>query len=197
MRYPIAIETETGRVKYSWKNSYESLANKIFQGIEAQLIDRISLCVPNKQQSARLIEKHIIPKSRAINQLPIHIKFVKHRHPKQIFIDQVYTAINQHKNHGLGITALANTKRLHRTFDALNAVEMPIMLILDNADLLADDKHQCFTAALRSFVINRTDNHIKLAFVGTDKKQLRSLFNSPRRPFYGSGGEFVELGDHH
>lgn len=193
-----------------WHYPRKSLATFILNGMDKGLLQRVSIFAPRKRGKTQFIQKDIIPMARERRVLPIYVDFwMQKDDPKGIFIKSVIDACE--RNGGflhklgkalsfkkLGVSAVGGKVEIERSkkeltvslfdvFQRLNDLDMPVLLLLDEVQHLATRKEfDIFTAALRSFVVNRQDNNIWCIFTGSSQEGLSRLFKDNKAPFYNS-----------
>lgn len=76
---------------------------------------------------------------------------------------------------------------MNDAFRKLDSCNKPVLLLLDEVQHLAtDSSFTNFTSALRSFMVNRPDQHIKGIFTGSSQVGLSRLFHETKAPFFDS-----------
>lgn len=193
-----------------WHYPRFQLASFILNGMNNGLLQRVSIFAPRKRGKTQFIQKDIIPMAHELGVFPIYIDFwMQKDHPEGIFIQSVIDACE--RNEGflhklgktlsfkkLGISAAGGSVEIERSkdelntdlfavFQRLNMLNMPVLLLLDEVQHLATRKEfDTFTAALRSFLVNRGDNNVKCIFTGSSREGLSRLFKDNKAPFYNS-----------
>lgn len=193
-----------------WHYPRTQLATFILNGMDKGLLQRVSIFAPRKRGKTQFIQKDIIPMARELGVLPIYVDFwMQKNDPEGIFIKSVIDACE--RNEGflhklgkalnfkkLGFSAAGGKVEVERSqgelradlfavFQRLNELDMPVLLLLDEVQHLATRKEfDSFTAALRSFVVNREDNNVKCIFTGSSREGLSRLFKDNKAPFYNS-----------
>jgi hypothetical protein len=88
---------------------------------------------------------------------------------------------------------------LRQALQAADARRKPLLLVVDEAQVLARPEHAAFAHALRSGLDTRKER-IKVVFAGSSETALRDMLGKPSAPFYNwaivepfelLGGEFV------
>lgn len=73
--------------------------------------------------------------------------------------------------------------RLNTVLDTLDKQRRPVLLLIDEAQILAQETHSDFTHALRAGLDTRKDQ-IKVIFAGSSEATLRRMFAKSSEPFY-------------
>lgn len=202
-----------------WHYPRTTLAEFIINGMSKNLLQRVSIFALRKRGKTQFIKQDVVPMCHQLGILPIYVDFwLEKDDPESIFIKSVLAACN--KNEGfikklgkmfnikkLGVSAGGqkievesgekdNSVDLFTVFERLNELDMPVLLLLDEVQHLATRKEfESFTAALRSFVVNRDDKNVKCIFTGSSRDGLSRLFKDSKAPFYNSSQtlDFEEL----
>lgn len=82
-----------------------------------------------------------------------------------------------------GPRANATPNPLHEAFARFDASKNIALLLIDEAQILADRRYESLERALRSMLDTRKDR-IKVMFTGSSDDRLRAMFGSERKPFY-------------
>jgi uncharacterized protein len=94
--------------------------------------------------------------------------------------------------------AQERTERLLRAFEAfIRRDKRPLMIIFDEAQTMAEDRHVDTVRALRSN-LQRYEERIVRVFTGSSRAGLDRLFRRTRAPLFGQGGagsDFPHLDD--
>ena len=80
-------------------------------------------------------------------------------------------------------TTQTATAALTQALRAFNQPKQRLLLVLDEAQVLADAAHSNLTHALRAALDSRKAN-IKVVFAGSSETTLRRMFGRPSEPFY-------------
>jgi hypothetical protein len=72
---------------------------------------------------------------------------------------------------------------LHAELNSVVKKKQPTLLLVDEAHLLADSRHETLAASLRSGLDIRK-NIIKVVFTGSSESTLRRMFSQIKQPFY-------------
>lgn len=193
-----------------WHYPRTSLANFILTGMEQNLLQRVSIFAPRKRGKTQFIQKDIIPLAQEQGVLPIYVDFwMQKDDPESIFIKSVIDACERNAGFLQKIGKALNFKKvglsaagskieveypqvgpstdLFAVFQRLNDLNIPVLLLLDEVQHLATRaEFDSFTAALRSFVVNRKDNNVRCIFTGSSREGLSRLFKDNKAPFYNS-----------
>jgi hypothetical protein len=197
-----------------WHYPRNKQANYILDGMENDLLERVTIFAPRKRGKTEFILSDVAP--NAINRgiLPVYVDFwANTSSPVRVFCDSVLNAIERYKGSfksifkasNISSVKFANMIELKRStgslgenelsmanlaFDQLNRLEVPILLLLDEVQHLATSADFTpFTAALRSFMVNRPIKNVKGIFTGSSRDGLVKLFNNTKAPFYSSSSE--------
>ncbi|MES2356557.1 MAG: hypothetical protein V4568_19585 [Pseudomonadota bacterium] len=73
--------------------------------------------------------------------------------------------------------------RLRQAFKAFDASGNHGLLLIDEAQVLADKKHEALEKALRALLDTRKDR-MKVIFTGSSEDRLRTMFGSEKKAFY-------------
>lgn len=202
-----------------WHYPRTEFAQFIIGGMKQGLLQRVSIFAPRKRGKTQFIQYDVMPLCREQGILPIYIDFwLDKNDPQSVFIKSVLAACEQEEsiiqkigkrlissnmsynvggtNLEVGFSREAVEVVLFDVFQKLNKLNVPILLLLDEVQHLATKKEfEPFTAALRSFVVNRADNQIKCIFTGSSREGLNQLFRNSKAPFYNSSQtlDFAEL----
>lgn len=204
-----------------WHYPRTELATHIVGGMYRNLLDRVSIFAHRKRGKTQFIKRDIIPLCREHGILPIYIDFwMDKRNPELCFIESVRLALSDNQSFlkklqakigkmtfdALGqklevdINKTDEQNKLHSglitVFHELNSLKTPVLLLLDEVQHLASrPEFDVFTAALRSFVVNREDSLVKCIFTGSSQEGLNQLFKDSKAPFYNSAQtqKFAEL----
>ena len=207
-------------MKDNWHYPRTDLAKKILDGMEDGLLDRVTLFAPRKSGKTQFILRDVSPMAKDADILPIYVDFwIDKINPEQAFINSVITALKDNEDliqklkHKFSIKKLAvgaagikfeiesnETQKptLIEVFNKLNTLNIPILLLLDEIQHLATkNEFEPFTAALRSFIVNRGDNRVKGIFTGSSQLALRKMFDDSGAAFFGSAQkiDFEALGE--
>lgn len=205
-----------------WHYPRTELANHIVGGMSRDLLDRVSIFAHRKRGKTQFIKRDIIPLCREHGILPIYIDFWMYkRNPEMCFIESVRLALSDNKTFlqklqakigkmtfsaagqklEVDINKADEQSKIHASliavFHELNSLKTPVLLLLDEVQHLATrPEFDDFTAALRSFVVNREDSLVKCIFTGSSQEGLNQLFKDSKAPFYNSAQtqKFSELG---
>lgn len=195
-----------------WHYPRTDFANLIIDGMQQDLLDRVSIFAPRKRGKTQFIQNDIMPLCRERGILPIYVDFWMNKNdPQSVFIKSVMSACEQEKSllqrlikrytpskfsfdaksHKveLGFDRKEQTQQpdLFDVFSELNKMGIPILLLLDEIQHLATrPEFEDFTAALRSFTVNRQNNNVKCIFTGSSREGLNQLFRNSQAPFYNS-----------
>ncbi|WP_234498011.1 hypothetical protein [Vibrio maritimus] len=203
-----------------WIFPRHALAEQILDGMSKNLLDRVSVFAPRKRGKTEFIQHDIIPMAVERGILPVYVDFwLFEDDPAACFSYGVDKAITAHatfvervKDSGRSLTAFelitlwgkarAERKRAEdntaKAFERLEAIDMPILLLLDEVQHLSSDpKFIGFTKTLRSFMTSRRDSKIKGIFTGSSRSGLQRLFKETKAPFFDAAQsvKFEELGD--
>ena len=167
-----------------WHYPRQKLCNYILQGMQQELLERVTFFAPRKRGKTQFITRDVFPACETIDVLPIYIDFWSNKDsPQNAFIDAVTTTLESRRNifskplaklkftptllsSGVNIKSEpdnlnAQRPTLHSVFDALNTHDTPILLLLDEVQHLATSAdYVSFTSALRSFMTARSDNKV-------------------------------------
>lgn len=195
-----------------WHYPRNELTSLIIDGMRNDLIDRSTIFAPRKSGKTEFILKDLLPLAEEQGMLVVYVDFWKDKtNPQQVFINAALSAITKKKTWvsqvkdnmgfkldlgldgfkvGIGAKSAEQALTLEQTFSALEACKADILLLLDEVQHLAtkpdDESFTNFTAALRSFMANRSDKRVKGVFTGSSQDALSKLFASTDAPFYDS-----------
>lgn len=193
-----------------WHYPRKDFASFILEGMKSNLLTRVTIFAPRKSGKTEFALQDVKPLAKEQGLIVIYVDFWKNKSdPEQVFIESVLEGVKESKawtsklkeslgvdiqvgldglKLGLGDKGKENKLRtISQTFELLNSVKQDVLLLLDEVQHLATDKSfENFTAALRSFMVNRADNKIKGIFTGSSQEGLSRLFNETRAPFYDS-----------
>lgn len=203
-----------------WIYPRTELAEKILDGMSKNLLDRISIFATRKKGKTEFIQHDIIPLAIEKGILPVYVDFwLFESSPESCFTHGVDKAIAAHatliekiKDSGRNLTAFElitlwgkaraerrrDNESILSSFERLDAIDKPILLLLDEVQHLSSDKSFIpFTKSLRSFMTARSDNKIKGVFTGSSRSGLQRLFKETRAPFFDAAQsiKFEDLGD--
>lgn len=216
----VPIVTNRNNIMDIWHYPRKNLADFIIKGMSNNLLQRVSIFAPRKRGKTQFIQQDVVPLCRSMGILPIYVDFwMQKDDPEGVFIKSVTAACEKNesliskigklfviKKLGVGFGGQkievesgtqASTVDLFTVFKQLNELDMPVLLLLDEIQHLATRKEfESFTAALRSFVVNREDRNVKCIFTGSSREGLNRLFKDSQAPFYNSSQtlDFDELG---
>lgn len=214
-----------------WHYPRNSFSKFILDGMQNELLDRVTIFAPRKRGKTEFIRKDVIPACHEREILPVYVDFWKIKDdPAAAFIHGVEEAIESNKTWFQSIMSKmkaggkveikptsasasltldnsaqkpGNNTSLLQAFKLLEECDKPVLLLLDEVQHLATKTSFAdFTASLRSFMVNRSDNHVKGIFTGSSQSGLTRLFNDSKAPFYNSsqsltfrelGADFVEF----
>ncbi len=83
----------------------------------------------------------------------------------------------------LGKAGLDRTAALHEVLKQLDRTKKPLLLVIDEAQVLAGADHSDFAHALRAALDIRKDR-IKVIFAGSSETTLRAMFARASEPFF-------------
>ncbi len=196
----------------SWHYPRQQFAEFIINGMEQGLLQRVSIFAPRKRGKTQFIQYDVIPICHDRGILPIYIDFwLDKNNPQAVFIKSVQLACQRNESflkklskrvfpNKVGISASKQSLELGfeqskevpevsllEVFKQLEDLDVPVLLLLDEVQHLATDKSfETFTAALRSFMVNRGDQKVKGIFTGSSREGLNQLFKNSQAPFYNS-----------
>lgn len=203
-----------------WHYPRTEFARFIIGGMKQGLLQRVSIFAPRKRGKTQFIQYDVMPMCRDQGILPIYIDFWMDKNdPQSVFVKSVLSACEQEESlfKRLGKRLIptkigynmSNQKvevgfnkgnppdvALFDVFQQLDKLDIPILLLLDEVQHLATKADfEPFTAALRSFVVNRSDSKVKCIFTGSSREGLNQLFRNSKAPFYNSSQtlDFSEL----
>jgi hypothetical protein len=193
-----------------WHYPRKDFASFILEGMKSNLLTRVTIFAPRKSGKTEFALQDVKPLAKEQGMLVIYVDFWKNKSdPEQVFIESVLEGVKESKawtgklKESLGVDIQVGLdgiklglgdkgkeikqRTISQTFELLNSVKPDVLLLLDEVQHLATDKSfENFTAALRSFMVNRADNKIKGIFTGSSQEGLSRLFNETRAPFYDS-----------
>ena len=77
----------------------------------------------------------------------------------------------------------ARSARLRAAFEVFDKSRNVGLLLIDEAQILADKKHEALEKALRALLDTRKDR-LKVIFTGSSEDRLRTMFGAERKAFY-------------
>jgi hypothetical protein len=198
----------------TWHYPRLSEANYILDGMENDLLERVTIFAPRKRGKTEFILGDVAPIAMDRGIFPVYVDFwANTSSPVRVFCDSVLAAIERYegplksllKSKNMSSVKLANAIELKRSegrleanelslanlaFDQLNRLDAPVLLLLDEVQHLTTNANfSDFTAALRSFMVNRPVKNVKGIFTGSSRDGLIKLFNNTKAPFYSSSSE--------
>ncbi|RLV58582.1 hypothetical protein D5018_16515 [Parashewanella curva] len=196
----------------NWHFPRTDYAEHILNAMHGGLLSRVTIFAPRKRGKTQFIQRDVMPLCESKGIFVVYVDFWQDKdNPEAVFIQSVIRAIEERKSWlskvtdifkpnkigvslskasvdiGLEAKQEQNPYQLFDAFELLNKLNMPTLLCLDEVQHLATRKEfENFTAALRSFMVNRGDDLVKGIFTGSSREGLEKLFRHTKAPFYNS-----------
>jgi hypothetical protein len=194
-----------------WHFARPALARRYIDTFEVGLISAQALFAPRRMGKSEFLEQDLIPAAREAKYLTAYLNLWEAREqPRLALIGSLSTArtartasalLKMLKSPLKKVKASAKLGPVEGSVEAdlkdekaagqaltelLRSFDRPsrkLLLILDEAQVLASSTHSELTHSLRAALDTRKQ-HIKVVFAGSSENSLRRMFGRPTEPFY-------------
>lgn len=208
-----------------WHYARPRLARELLQTFELGLTAARALFAPRRMGKTEFLLKDLAPAARAQGQLAAYVNLWANRAaPGEAVVEAVALALEPQTGYERLLAGLrrpvgklkatakvagvegaveadlasldaVRTGALAAVLKKLDADGRVLLLMLDEAQVLADPQHADFAHALRAALDTRK-GHVRVVFTGSSEATLRRLFAAASDPFYNWAaiGPFERLG---
>lgn len=195
-----------------WHYARPALARKYITAFELGLVSARGLFARRRMGKTQFLVKDLIPAAREAGFVAAYANLWANRtHPDRAIVAAVDKAtapgglaklLDEFKRPVKSVKASASLlgaeagveteltdsttplhTRLALALQRLDKSEKTLLLVLDEAQVLARNDHADFTHALRAELDTRKEN-VKVIFAGSSEATLRRMFGKPSEPFY-------------